>query len=176
MTGPPKFCLLGLLGVLLLVSGFTKIESNSTAANAFQRQTLSLVDVSASSLGYSIQFAPPRDGLRAMTDTGNRRITIFASQYDDDVRVAHDVAHEIGHAFDDRKLTARSRDRYLELRGAVGTNWLPAGGDDASDYASGAGDFAEVFAACHSPSLEFRSTVALRPADPCGLVAATLAG
>ena len=40
----------------------------------------------------------------------------------------------------------------------------------ASDYRSGAGDFAEVFALCHSVSPVFRSRLAPRPQDPCAVL------
>jgi hypothetical protein len=82
-------------------------------------------------------------------------------------RVAHDVAHEVGHAYDVSRMTARERRRYLRRRGVPRAPWWPGAG---SDDASGAGDFAEVFALCHAASPDFRSRLAPRPASPCSLL------
>ena len=79
-------------------------------------------------------------------------------------RVAHDIAHELGHAWDARFLDDRARARYLRGRGVPGVQWWPSGPGD--DYATGAGDFAEMFARCHAAAPEFRSRLgpaAVRP-------------
>lgn len=78
--------------------------------------------------------------------------------------IAHDIAHELGHAYDAVRLTDADREAYLTRRGVPGAPWLPEG---ASDYAVGAGDFAEVFALCHAASPDFRGTLAARPDQAC---------
>jgi hypothetical protein len=121
-------------------------------------------------LGYSIRFAPGRTGVRADTYIAARRITIFLRKGDVPSLVSHDIAHEMGHAFDAARMSAAARRAYLRARGAPRAAWWPKRA--GSDYAVGAGDFAEVFALCHAPSAVFRSTLAPRPANPCGLLPA----
>jgi hypothetical protein len=91
----------------------------------------------------------PRGGVRGQTDTALRTITLYVDARDATHRAAHDLAHEVG---------------------APAARWSPA--QAGSDYATGAGDFAEVFARCHAASPEFRSRLAPRPADACALLSA----
>jgi virginiamycin B lyase len=135
--------------------------SRATAAVA-------LVSFPWQTLGYRIVFAPPRDGVRAETDTATRTITVFARPGDPPQLVAHDIAHELGHAYDATRLSDADRAEYLRSRGVPDAAWFPSA--PGSDYDTGAGDFAEVFALCYAPGSEFRSTLAPRPADPCALV------
>jgi hypothetical protein len=134
---------------------------------ALGRRALALVTY-RNRLGYRILFAPGRPGIRAKTDKAHRTITIYVRLTDTPQRIAHDIAHELGHAFDARYLGPRARHAYVVLRGRPYAAWLPR--HAGSDYASAAGDFAEVFALCHAPSREFRSTFARKPAHPCVLV------
>jgi hypothetical protein len=138
------------------------------AARALVRQAERLVTVSPRALGYRVRIAGPRPDVRAQTDTAAHTITLFVSPADAPHRVAHDLGHELGHAFDAARLSAAQRAAYLRARGAPGAAWWP--GRTVSDYRSGAGDFAEVFALCHAASPEFRSRLAPRPRDPCGLL------
>ena len=139
------------------------------SASAAGRQALALVSARAAPLGYHIRFALGRTEVRASTDRDTRTITVFVRPNDLPSLVAHDIAHEIGHAFDDRRMSAASRRAYLRARGVAGATWWPGG---RSDYAVGAGDFAEVFALCHAPNAVFRSTLAPRPDNPCALLPA----
>jgi hypothetical protein len=116
-------------------------------------------------LGYRIVLAPPRPAVRAETNTGTRTITVFLDPMDAPHKVAHDIAHELGHAWDARHLDDAGRRAYLERRGADHAAWWPR--TVGADYATGAGDFAEVFARCHAASPEFRSRLAPPPADAC---------
>ncbi len=134
------------------------------------RRAAALVSYRWQGLGYRLSFAPGKRGLRGQTDRDARTITVYLAKNDTPHRVAHDIAHELGHAVDDRLLTPADRRSYLRLRGRPGTAWWPGG--KRSDYESGAGDFAEVFALCHAASPEFRSRLAPRPKSPCALLAA----
>jgi hypothetical protein len=119
--------------------------------------------------GWSVRYVAARPGApRAQADRRERRIDVFVRAGDVPHRIAHDVAHELGHAWDEAVLTDAARAGYLRGRGSTAVSWWPAG--RWSDYASGAGDFAEVFARCHAASPEFRSRVAPPPADACALL------
>jgi hypothetical protein len=132
------------------------------------RRALGLVNYPWRRLGYRLVFAPGRVGVRAKTDIARRTITIYVRKTDKPERIAHDIAHELGHAYDARYLKPRDRHAYVVLRHRPHAEWWPTAA--GSDYASGAGDFAEVFALCHASSREFRSTLSPRPAHPCALL------
>jgi len=145
-------------------------------AQAAGERALALVRFDWQQLGYRIRFAERRQDVRAQTDPAHRTITVFVTPSDVPHRLAHDIAHELGHAYDATYLSTQQRLAYLAARSRNGTNWWPGlrsadyTGNAVTDYGSGAGDFAEVFALCHSPSPEFRSTLAARPPDPCALI------
>jgi hypothetical protein len=147
----------------------TLSPADAAAARAVVGRAQRLVSVTPAELGYTLRVAGPVAGLRGQTDTAARTITLFVSPHDAPHLVAHDLAHEIGHAFDARRLTGAQRAAYLHSRGVPGARWFPAGGV-VSDYRSGAGDFAEVFALCHAASPVYRSRLAARPEDPCGVL------
>ena len=145
-------------------------EFSAGARRADLRRALALVGgVSARALGYRVELAPRRDaGLRALTDTGTHTITLFLARDDAPHRTAHDLAHELGHAWDADEMTPASRRAYLARRAVPRARWWPTSG--RSDYDVGAGDLAEVFALCHAASPEFRSRLATRPANACSIL------
>ena len=143
--------------------------AGTAEARSAGRRALALV-ARPDELGYELRFAPARADVRAQTDRRTRVITVFVRPDDAPHRTAHDIAHELGHAWDDRHGTASGRAAYLRLRGRPGARWWPAGAH--ADYATGAGDFAEVFARCHAASPDFRSRLAALPADACALLPA----
>jgi hypothetical protein len=134
------------------------------------RRALALVRGRPVALGYRIRLVAAGGPVRAQTDRARRLITVFVRHWDPAQRVAHDIAHELGHAYDDRRLDDAQRAAYLRLRGVPHAAWWPHGA--LADYGVGAGDFAEVFALCHAASPEFRSTLAPRPQDPCAVLPA----
>jgi hypothetical protein len=140
--------------------------ADATAVRAVVTRAQTLMSVTPEQLGYRLRIAGPLPGVRGRTDTAARTITLFVSPRDAPHRVAHDLGHEIGHAFDAARLSAAERAAYLRARGVPSAPWWP--GSRASDYRSGAGDFAEVFALCHAASPDYRSRLAGRPQDPCG--------
>jgi hypothetical protein len=148
--------------------------ADAAAARAVVDRAQRLVSVTPAQLGYTLRVAGPVAGLRGQTDTAARTITLFVAPHDAPHVVAHDLAHEIGHAFDARRLTAAQRAAWLRARGAPGARWFP--GRAGSDYRSGAGDFAEVFALCHASSPVYRSRLAPRPADACRVLPAPARG
>jgi hypothetical protein len=141
---------------------------DAAAARAVVARAQRLISVTPAQLGYTLRVAGPVAGLRGQTDNATRTITLFVAPHDAPHVVAHDLGHELGHAFDATRLTAAQRAGYLRARGFPNAPWLP--GRKASDYRSGAGDFAEVFALCHAASPLYRSRLAARPEDPCGVL------
>ena len=141
---------------------------DAVAARAVVARAQRLVSVTPAQLGYTLRVAGPLPGIRGRTDTAERTITLFVSPNDTPSVVAHDLGHELGHAFDARYLTPAQRAAYLRSRRAAAAPWSP--GPRASDYRSGAGDFAEVFALCHAAGTIYRSRLAQRPADACSIL------
>jgi hypothetical protein len=138
------------------------------AARAVVARARTLVAVTPAQLGYRLHVAGPVAGLRGRTDTAARTITLYVAAGDAPSAVAHDLGHELGHAFDATRLTDADRAAYLRARGVPRAAWFPGG--RRSDYRSGAGDFAEVFALCHAASTVYRSRLAPRPQDPCAVL------
>jgi len=143
-------------------------SADASAARAVVARARTMVSAAPEALGYRLVVAGPVTGLRGQTDTAARTITLFVAPDDAPSAVAHDLGHEMGHAFDATRVTDAQRETYLRARGVPRATWFPGSG--ASDLRSGAGDFAEVFALCHSVSPVFRSRLAARPADPCGVL------
>lgn len=93
---------------------------------------------------WSIEFLPGRPGYLGATWTNERRIEIYVRDGQTVDELAFTLAHELGHAVDLTYLSAKERDRWLAARGRPGAPWWTDSG--ASDYAVGAGDWAEAFA------------------------------
>jgi hypothetical protein len=141
----------------------------ATAPARALRAAEALVGLDARRLGLTLALHDPRPGVAARLDHTTATVTLFASGAEAPHRLAHDLAHELGHAVDLDALAAADRRAYLARRGRPGATWWPAA-TTASDYATGAGDFAEVFALCHAASPVFRSRLAPRPVDACALL------
>jgi hypothetical protein len=125
---------------------------------------LSLIQIPWQKLGYEIVFMPPRAGFRAMTLPAKHRIEIYARPQDDLGLLAHDIAHEIGHAIDLIHNTAETRRKWMVARGIKpSTKWF--GCDRCSDYNTPSGDFAETFALLLAGPKYFRGRIAPRPSD-----------
>ncbi len=108
--------------------------------------------------GWTIRFLDPRDQASGYTWTANKRIEVFVAGDDDTDRVARVLAHELGHAVDVTLTDADQRRAWLTERGAPSeTAWWPGSG--RPDFETGAGDFAEVFAAWQVGADDFKSQV-----------------
>lgn len=94
--------------------------------------------------GWTIEFKPERDGLLGYAFFQDRRVEIYVRPTQSTRDVAAVVAHELGHAIDVSTFSDQDRDRWLQARGIGQVSWWP--GADGSDFASGAGDWAEAFA------------------------------
>ena len=95
-------------------------------------------------LGYSVTFLSGQPGLLAKTIPSSHTIQVFVRQGETFDRMAHALAHELGHAVDLTYNNAGRRAQWRQLRGIdESLPWFLWGG---RDYASPAGDFAETFA------------------------------
>lgn len=115
-------------------------------------------------LEYQIVFMAPVSGYRAMTYPKQHRIEIYARPGDDSLRLAHDIAHELGHAVDVTYNTPELRRKWMELRGIdPSRSWFAC--NKCSDFSSPAGDFAETFALLQVGNDYFASRIAPRPTE-----------
>lgn len=110
---------------------------------------------------WEISFHPEQSGVYGYTLVKEERIEIYVRDDQSDDLLAHVVAHEIGHAVDITYNDGDERDIWLETRGIQGSVWWPQSG--ASDFSTGAGDFAESFAAWQVGPDLFRSNLAPAP-------------
>lgn len=113
-------------------------------------------------LGWRIEFLAGRPGLLGLILPAERRIEIYVRRGQSLEHLRYVIAHEIGHAVDITYNDDARRARWLELRGlAPDTTWF--GCARCPDYATGAGDYAEVFAWWQAGQLVFRSELAPAP-------------
>jgi hypothetical protein len=145
------------------------LQAGTASSASAMRAVEALVDLDARRLGIRVALRGPRRGLAARLDRETDTVTLFASGTDAPHRLAHDLAHELGHAVDLSGLSAVDRRAYLARRGRPRAAWWPPA-EVATDYGTGAGDFAEVFALCHAASPVFRSRLAPHPPDACALL------
>jgi hypothetical protein len=101
----------------------------------------------AARTGFRVEFAPARTGYLGLTHLKERRIELFvrACGVQSDELLRHVMAHELGHAFDTTHGNAGTRRAWQAARGIpAGTPWYGCSG--CTDFATPAGDFAEVYA------------------------------
>lgn len=114
-------------------------------------------DVSA--LGYRMVFKPSVHGLLGLTDGNARTVTVYVRSSESDLVLAHSIAHEMGHALDFYRGSEAKHQLYLSIRGiSSGKDWY--GCNNCTDYATPAGDWAEVFAQWLAGPGDFRSQMA----------------
>ncbi|MGB5755696.1 MAG: hypothetical protein WBM50_02175, partial [Acidimicrobiales bacterium] len=125
--------------------------------------------------GWTIAFLPERDGLYGLTLVPEQRIEIYVRRTQSTVLLAHVIAHELGHAVDVTLNDGQDRRRWEASRGIESDPWWP--GNGATDFSTGAGDFAESFAAWQIGGESFRSKLADPPSpDQINLLAQLSAG
>ncbi len=94
--------------------------------------------------GWEINYRGHNDSFRGLTYPYEQTIEIFVRADDTPEQLASIVAHELGHAMDVTHMGSDERNRWLEARGVDDAPWWSDA--FASDFESGAGDFAEAFA------------------------------
>jgi hypothetical protein len=114
--------------------------------------------------GFSVTFAPARKGYMGLTHLQERRIEVFVRGCDvqSDELLRHVMAHELGHAYDTTHGNDGVRAAYQAARGIpASTPWYGCSG--CTDFATPAGDFAEVYAQWVRGSADNRSELAGDP-------------
>ena len=94
--------------------------------------------------GWEFTYRGHNDSSRGLTYPYDQSIEIFVRESDTPERLASIVAHELGHAMDVTHMTAAERNQWLVARDISDSPWWADA--FASDFQSGAGDFAEAFA------------------------------
>ena len=113
---------------------------------------------------YRIIFQGPRAGILGVTDNSVKTITIYIRAGQSTASIARVLAHELGHAVDFELTSWSERAQYMAIRGfSSDTSWYPC--DMCEDYASPAGDFAEVFAYWQLGPGDFRSMIGAAPSQ-----------
>jgi hypothetical protein len=107
--------------------------------------------------GWEISFHEARSGVLGYTFVEERRIEVYVRPEMSESLLAHVIAHEIAHAIDVTHNSGDDRARWQALRGIEEKPWWP--GNGASDFSTGAGDFAESFAAWQVGDGSFRSMI-----------------
>lgn len=101
----------------------------------------------AARTGFRIEFMGARKGYMGLTHLDERRIEMFvrACGAQSDELLRHVMAHELGHAYDTVRNNAALRAAWQAARGIpASTPWYGCSG--CTDFATPAGDFAEVYA------------------------------
>lgn len=109
---------------------------------------------------WTVVFLPEEPGLYGLTKVPDRRIEIYVRDDQSIGLLAHVVAHEIGHAVDVTFNTGPDRRLWEETRGLTAPWWPDSG---ATDFRTGAGDFAESFASWQVGDGSFRSELGPPP-------------
>ncbi len=101
----------------------------------------------AARTGFRVEFTGARKGYLGLTHLQERRIQMFvrACGTQTDTLLRHVMAHELGHAYDTTHMSSATRSAWKAVRGIpAGTDWYGCSG--CTDFATPAGDFAEVYA------------------------------
>lgn len=122
---------------------------------------LSQINYPIAATKYSVVFEGHLDGILGVTDNSNNTITIYVRDGQTTASIARVIAHELGHAVDFSLLNWAERANYVSIRGLPTDTWYPC--NMCEDYASPAGDFAEVFAYWLLGPGDFRSMMAGEP-------------
>jgi hypothetical protein len=111
--------------------------------------------------GFRVEFKGARSGYMGLTHLEERRIEMFvrACGTQSDELLRHVMAHELGHAYDTTRMSPATRQAWLVARGIpLSTDWYGCSG--CTDFATPAGDFAEVYAQWARGASSNRSQIA----------------
>lgn len=113
--------------------------------------------------GWTVEFHDGRDGLFGLTMVDDKRIEIYVRTDQTDDLLVHILAHELGHAVDVTLNSGDDRRRWQTVRDIEDEPWWPSSA--ASDFRTGAGDFAESFAYWQAESENYRSKLGSAPTE-----------
>jgi hypothetical protein len=125
-------------------SSTTAAPSPTPQSVGAQAEALLPFDWQAALPGWTIVYSGPDPGFRGLTYPYDNSIEMFVRDTDTPTSLAGILAHEIGHAIDVTYLDDGQRDSWRKARSIGSEQWWPDA--YASDFQSGAGDFAESFA------------------------------
>lgn len=94
--------------------------------------------------GWTITYNESNTEFRGLTYPYDKSIDLFVRDNDTPESLAGILAHEVGHAIDVTHLNDAQRQEWSETRSIENSQWWPDA--YASDFETGAGDFAESFA------------------------------
>ena len=118
----------------------------------------------ADARGVQVQFRPARSDVLGLAHLQEGRLELFVRSCarQSDALVLHVLAHELGHLRDVARLDDDERAQWKALRGIpASTPWF--GCDGCTDFATPAGDFAEVYAQWQRGATSNRSELAGAP-------------
>ena len=107
--------------------------------------------------GWTIAFHPAEEGAYGYTLTREHHIDIYVRPDQSHELLVHVIAHELGHAVDVSLNDSEDRRNWQDARNIGDAPWWPD--NRAADFATGAGDFAESFAAWQVGPASFRSNL-----------------
>ena len=157
---------LGVCVVALCLLGATLAPpaAAESYAQTVGRAALEQIDYPIESLGWTVAFRPGKPGYLGLAIGPKRRIEIYVRSTHGVTDVAHTLAHELGHAVDLTYGSSYRRSEYLRMRGfSKDAEWF--GCDSCTDYATPAGDFAEVFEYWLLGGGDYRSQLSGPPAS-----------
>jgi hypothetical protein len=162
------------LAVLSLVSAMAgPAGAQSSRPNQVGAAALELIDYPWRDLGWTVDFLPGRTGYLGLAIGEERRLEIYVRDHHTVFDIAHTFAHELGHAVDLTYGTEYRRSEYQRMRGLPQRDgWF--GCDACTDYATPAGDFAEVFEYWLLGGGDYRSQLASPPSSEQLVVISTL--
>ncbi len=152
------------IGEAIAIDNDARVDIEAGVSTASVNDAMGLLTVDWKHLypGWTLRFRSPRKGLLALTLPKEKRIDVYVRKNRTAMSLAHDVAHELGHAADVTYLVDVDRYAYLRNRGLVeSTSWWTC--NSCGDMNVGAGDFAETFALIVSPKFRFFSELAPEP-------------
>jgi hypothetical protein len=113
---------------------------------------------------FTVEFKPAHSTYMGMATVHERRMEVFVRSCDAQSTelLRHVIGHELGHLVDGARMNDGLRAEYLAMRGIPGdTPWY--GCNTCADFATPAGDFAEVYSQWQRGASSNRSQLAPAP-------------
>lgn len=124
--------------------GASRARRGSLSPQERGRAALRALAYDPADLGYRVRFLPYRGNVLGTTHRLDRVITVYVQRGQSELTLRTTIAHELGHALDVVHGDRARREAYRQVRRLPAGPWFPC--NRCNDFASPAGDFAEVFA------------------------------